>query len=253
AQGRFSITENIPGKAYARPQLGMLRVEILAFRIQIDTRVWRTAVRGRIEQANLCARIARAGNRIDGIGVRNRTAPSGRHGDPATREEELPGLGLVVRSGIEKAECRTRRFDLRNDLEPHAVGQSQPPCRSPRILRKPLILIPASVVDLLHIVLPISLNTPQKQIRKRISRVERVAQVAAEEVRALGVVDRVDAHVTRAVLEVEAGLELVASLDPRNIVGEVGIVIGPVEWPTVVESERRCRAGYSISGTLRLG
>src|SRR5262249_49462214 len=37
AKGRFSITENIPGKAYPWPQLGMLRVEIPAFRVQIDT------------------------------------------------------------------------------------------------------------------------------------------------------------------------------------------------------------------------
>src|SRR4030095_13157720 len=54
-------------------------------------------------------------------------------------------------------------------------------------------------------------------------------------------------------LEVEAGLDLVASLDPRNIVAEVGIVIGAVEGPAIVESERRCSARYGVSGTLGLG
>src|SRR5262249_32405146 len=93
----------------------------------------------------------------------------------------------------------------------------------------------------------------QKQIGKRIAGVVRVAEIAAKEVRALRVVDRVDAYVACSVLPIKPTLELVASFDPGNVVREISIVIGTIEGPSVVESERRCSTGYSISRTLCLG
>src|SRR5206468_7844337 len=36
AKGRFPITENVPGKTQPRTQLGRLRLEILASRVQVD-------------------------------------------------------------------------------------------------------------------------------------------------------------------------------------------------------------------------
>src|SRR5215831_1000777 len=110
------------------------------------------------------------------------------------------------------------------------------------------------MVDLLHIVLAVTLNASQEQIRKRVSGVVRVAEVAAEVISALSVVDGVDAHVTSAPFPVKACFELVIALGPRHVVAQVAGTFGAIKRPAVVESKRRrSSSGHGISGTLSLG
>src|SRR5215831_1130445 len=112
------------------------------------------------------------------------------------------------------------------------------------------------MVDLLHIVLAVTLNASQEQIRKRVSGVVRVAEVAAEVISALSVVDGIDAHVTSAPFPVKACFDLVIAFDPSHIVAQVAGTFGAVERPAIVESKRRCHkssvsgsAGYSKANT----